>query len=104
MMRGQETQSMPSTKDAFMSLTWMTRVSVPSSERSMWSQSKRTYLETGRHIDCALKSAVLYFFQRIHDKRGVCISKKWRRSTAARDRESTIMGQMDAYLLFLEAW
>lgn len=30
--RGQETQSMPSAKDAFMSLTWMSRVSTPSLE------------------------------------------------------------------------
>jgi hypothetical protein len=61
-------------------------------------------LETRRHVDCALESAVLYFFHRIHDKRRVCISEKWRGPTVARDRESTIMGQMDAYFLFLEAW
>jgi hypothetical protein len=61
-------------------------------------------LETSWYIDCALEPAILYFFHRIHDKTRVCIGKKRRGPTVARDRESTIMGQMNAYLLFLETW
>jgi len=70
-------------------------------------RQRRVYvldLETGWHTDCALEPPVLYFFHRIHDKRCVCIGQKWRGPTVARDRESAIMCQMDAYLLFLEAW
>lgn len=61
-------------------------------------------LETSWYIDCALESAVLYIFHRIHHKAGVCISKKGRGPTVARDRESTIMRQVNAYILFLETW
>jgi hypothetical protein len=61
-------------------------------------------LETRWYTDCTLESAILYFFHRIHDKGGICVSKKGRGSTVARDRELTIMGQMNAYLLFLETW
>jgi hypothetical protein len=61
-------------------------------------------LKTRWYIDCALKSAILEFFHRIHGKGRVCVRKEWRRSPVARNREATITGQMDAYLLFFETW
>jgi hypothetical protein len=63
-----------------------------------------TYLKTRWYIDRALKSAVLEFFHRIHREGGICVGKERRRSPVARNCETTVIGQMHAYLLFLETW
>lgn len=61
-------------------------------------------LKPCRHVDRALKSAVLEFFHGIDWKRRICVGQKWRRGSVTGDGETTIMSQMNAYILFLETW
>jgi hypothetical protein len=64
----------------------------------------RTYLKPRWNTDCALELSVLEFFHRIHSESRVCVGEEGRGLTIARDRQTTIMSQMNAYLLFLKAW
>jgi hypothetical protein len=63
-----------------------------------------TYLKARRDINCTLKSTVLEFFHRKHGKSRIHISQQGRWLTVARDGETAIRSQMNAYLLFLETW
>lgn len=63
-----------------------------------------TYLKTRWYIDCALEPAVLEFFHGIHGETRVCVSEEGRRLTVAGDGETTIMGQMNTYLLLPKTW
>lgn len=62
------------------------------------------YLKTRWDIDRALEPAILEFLHMIHGESRVRVGKKGRGPPVARDRETTIIGQMNAYLLFLETW